>query len=158
MSPVPAPAADDAPERRLSWRALIAGLFALNVGIGALNGKQPSDLYWISSSIAQVGIMAALVLALLVPAFAFLRRFLSRLNDLNALPAGRSIAAHLGLGAVATSGSLIGSAVTGDPPYLGPLDVAILFPVNAICAALIFLLTARLIFHRAARIGPTKHP
>lgn len=150
MGEPPITAAHEASRRPVSWVALIGGLFALNVVTGALNGKHPSDLTWIAQPIAQVGIMAALVLALVVPAFAFLRAFFSRLYELNALPAARAVAAHLGLGFVAASGGYIGRAVTGHPPFATWLDFAVGFTVSVIASALIFLLTTRLFFHRTA--------
>jgi hypothetical protein len=149
---------ETAPKRTPSWLALVGGLFVLNFATGALSGKHPSDLYWIASPVAQVGIMAALVLAVVVPAFSFLRSFFERLSELNRLSVGRAIVAHLGLGVVATAGSFIGGALTGDPPVSGLQELAIKFPVGAITSGLIFLLTVRLFFHRVQRMAGGQQP
>lgn len=134
-----------------SWRALILGLLVFNAAVGALSATQPSDLYWITAPIAQVGVLAALLLAVAVPAFDFLRVFFRRLGDLNHAAPMRAIAAHVGLGAVASTGAMLGRAFAGATPHAGAIDAGLVFIANTIAAALMFLLTARLIYHRSQR-------
>lgn len=136
---------------RPPWRVVLAGLFAFNLAIGALSITQPADLFWLATPIAQVGIFAALMLAVVTPAFDFLRVFFRRLEDLNSLNPLQAVGAHLGLGAIASLGTTVGRAIVGGGG--GGPEVALVLIANAIAAALVFLLTARLVYHRGRRAG-----
>jgi hypothetical protein len=145
-------AAPNAPP--LSWRAIVVWLLVLHAALSALVARQPSDLFWLSTPIAQIGIFAALALSVMIPTLSFFRRFWPRLAVLGAGQPIKAVVACLGLGLVSRIGGDFGRLAGGASPYNSWIDFVFAFPANVLCTALVFLLTARIMVHQSARSAP----
>ena len=138
-------------DRPLSWRAIVVWLAVLHAALSALAARHPTDLFWLATPVAQIGIFAALALSVAVPMLSFFRRFWPRLTSLGSGPPMQAILGCLGLGLAARLGGDVGRMAAGAPAYTSWIDFALAFPANVLCTALVFLLTARILVHQAAR-------
>lgn len=154
IAPASPPAPDAsarAPLRPPSLRATLIWLLVLHAALAAVIARKPADFFWLDTPMAQVGIFAALALAVVSPTLSVLRRLEPRLLALGQAPPWIAIGASIGFGLVARIGADLGRLCAQAWPYANALEFAFVFPANVLSTGLIFLLTARLLALRAAR-------